>query len=232
MENLEQKIMGEIASGRVTVRSRYLFMAEKLGLGSAMILTALLASLLLAMILWYMKDSGTLSYLSFGSDGLLAFWESFPYGLIVSAIIVFLLAGYLVKKSGWVYQIQFGTIVVGIVAILSIIGLALTFTNLPAKIGREEFAPAKPLFRPILPSHKMGRGGMMGKVVIWNNPKGVILTPHGNRVIDAQFAPLSEREPIIVGVQVMLVGRPEDGIFLVRHIRVVPEDRLPQKMLQ
>ena len=51
MENLKKKIMGEIESGRVTVRSRYLFMAEKLGLGSAMVLTVVLGSLFVALVL-------------------------------------------------------------------------------------------------------------------------------------------------------------------------------------
>ncbi len=232
MENLEKKIMGEIESGRVTVRSRYLFMAEKLGLGSAMVLTVVLGSLFVALVLWYMKNSETLSYLSFGSDGILAFWESFPYGLLVSSIIIFLLIAYLFKKSGWVYKIPFGFIILALIACLSIIGIALNFTTLPGQISRQEIGPAKPLFRSILPNQKMGKGGMVGKMAVWEDPRGMVLTPHGLRPINAEYAPENERKSITVGVTVMMVGRPEEGIFIVRHIRIIPKDRLPQRMLQ
>lgn len=232
MEDLEKKIMGEITSGRVTLRSRYLFMAEKLGLGSAMILTAILGSLLVALILWYMKNSETLSYLSFGSDGLLAFWESFPYGLIVGAILMIVLVGYILKKSGWVYQIPFGIMAIGAITGVTLIGVALAFTSVPEYIGKQESGPAKMIFKPVLPANKPGKGGMMGKIVEWENPRGVVLTPHGLRVINAEFAPKPEREKIVVGVVVMVVGRPHEEIFLVRHIRIIPKDRVPQRMLQ
>lgn len=232
MNNLEKKIMGEIASGRVTVRSRYLFMAEKLGLGSAMALTAFLGSLLFALILWYMKDAETLSYLSFGSDGLLAFWESLPYGLLVSAIITFLLAGYLVKKSGWVYQVPFGIFVISAIALLSIIGLGLTFTNLPGKIGMEEFETTKPIFRPILSSNRAGKSSLVGKVTVWEDPVGIIITPHGARPIDAHFTPTIEREKIAPGLILMVIGKPEDEIFMVRHVKIVPENKMRHMRLE
>lgn len=232
MNNLEKKIMGEIASGRVTVRSRYLFIAEKLGLGSAMALTAFLGSLLFAILLWYMKDAETLSYLSFGSDGLLAFWESLPYGLLVSAIIAFLLAGYLVKKSGWVYKVPFGIFVISAIALLSIIGLGLTFTNLPRKIGMEEFETTKPIFRPILPANKTGKSSLIGKITVWEDPSGILATPHGPRPIDAHFVPAIERAHITPGLILMVIGKPEDDVFVARHLRIVPENKMRHMRLE
>ena len=45
--NLEDKVMSEIKSGRVKLRSKYIFLAEKLGVGSVLVFTILLAVLFL-----------------------------------------------------------------------------------------------------------------------------------------------------------------------------------------
>lgn len=224
--------MGEIASGRVTLRSRYIFIAEKLGLGSAMALTAFLGSLLIALILWQMKDSDTLSYLSFGSDGLLAFWERLPYGLFVSAIIACVLAIYLVKKSGWAYKIPFGLFIINAIACVSIIALGLTYTNLPKKIGMEEFETTRPIFKPILPANTVSKNSLIGKLTVWEDPMGTIITPHGLRLIDTHFTPTSEREHIVPGIVIMVVGKPTDDVFMVRHLRIVPENKMRHMRLQ
>ena len=64
--NLENKIMSEIASGKVKLRSRYLFFSEKLGLRSVAILTILLAVLAFTVILFYLVSADSLNYLEFG----------------------------------------------------------------------------------------------------------------------------------------------------------------------
>ena len=71
--NIEDKVMSEINSGRVKLRSKYIFLAEKLGIGSAFALSALLGVLFFTLVLYYLRASDNLRYLSFGSRGLFAF---------------------------------------------------------------------------------------------------------------------------------------------------------------
>ena len=98
--NLEDKVMESIKGGNVKLRSRYLFLAEKLGLGSALVLTILLAVLFFSLVLFYLQATDNLWYLSFGSRGIYAFLESFPYFLVVALVILILLSDWILKKSG------------------------------------------------------------------------------------------------------------------------------------
>jgi preprotein translocase subunit SecG len=98
-KDLEKNIMDKIKTGQVKLKSKYVFLAEKLGLGTAFTLSTVLSILLFNLTLFYMKETDNLQYLSFGKRGILAFLESFPYMLVVSFIILILLAGYLISKS-------------------------------------------------------------------------------------------------------------------------------------
>ena len=49
-KDLENKIMSKIKSGKIKLRSRYVFAAQKLGLGGALVLTILLAILFFSLV--------------------------------------------------------------------------------------------------------------------------------------------------------------------------------------
>ena len=63
-DKLENSIMGKIKTGQVKIRSKYVFIAEKLGLGTAFALSVLLSILLFNLILFYLKEilSGGLAF--------------------------------------------------------------------------------------------------------------------------------------------------------------------------
>ena len=89
---IEEKVMAEIKSGKVKLRSRYVFLAEKLGIGSAFIFSVFLAVLFFTLVLFYLQASDNLGYLSFGSRGMFAFLETFPYLLVATLIICVFIA--------------------------------------------------------------------------------------------------------------------------------------------
>jgi hypothetical protein len=98
-EKLENSIMGKIKSGQVKLKSKYIFWAEKLGLGTAFALTVILSILFFNLILFYLKETDNLKYLSFGKFGIFAFLESFPYLLVVVFIVLIVLAGCFIQEA-------------------------------------------------------------------------------------------------------------------------------------
>src|SRR3989338_8494632 len=114
---MEEKVMKEINQGSVKLRSRYLFLADKLSMGSVLALTVLLAILFCSLALLYLKSSDNLGYLSFGNRGVLAFLESFPYFLMAMIIVLMFFAGFLIKKSDISYKNPFGYYALGLVGV-------------------------------------------------------------------------------------------------------------------
>ena len=64
--HLETKIMKKIKDDKISFRSKYVFLAQKLGLGGGFALSLVLAILFLNLAFFTMKASGTLEFLSFG----------------------------------------------------------------------------------------------------------------------------------------------------------------------
>ena len=136
---IENEVMNKISSGKLQLRSKYIFLAEKLGIGSAFTLTILLAVLCFNLALFYLRASDNMAYLSFGSQGFLTFLESFPYLLVVALIILVFCAGWLIKKSDLSYKKPFGYFAVGLICFVVIGGIILTYTTVAGKIGQENF---------------------------------------------------------------------------------------------
>jgi len=160
-QNLENKIMGPIKRGEIKLRSKYIFLAEKLGLEGGAIFTILLAVLFFNLILFYMKESDNLIYLTFGPNGFLPFLESFPYLLVVALIVVIFLSGFLISKTDFSYKKSFGQWALGLIAIIIIVGTGLTFTNI-----NKEFQKYPQIFmHPFSQSRPPLNRGMVGIVI-------------------------------------------------------------------
>lgn len=227
--NIESKVMDEITSGRVKLRSRYIFLAEKLGLGSALALTILLAVLFFNLVLYYLKASDNIGYLSFGSNGLFAFLESFPYLLVVVFVFLILVAGYIFKKTNIAYKKPFGYMAIGLVLSVLLVGVVLTYTGIAEKIEEESYRgrPAGFLFRPFLKhGFDQRKFGVAGRVIELNKKNIVLQTPGGLIKIET----LSGEDlwkKIAVNNFIIAIGEKREDVFVVQKLRVIDEDDLP-----
>lgn len=218
-DNLEQNIMSKIRSGQVGMRSKYVFLAEKLGLGSATALSVLLAVVFCAFALLYAKITDNLMYLSFGKDGLFAFLESFPYAFVIGFIGCLLLAGYLITRAEWSYKHPFGFVAVGlVVAVLGIAG-AIAYTDMFEQQVLETRVPG--LFAKPFDEH-MRKNGIAGKVFEVGDGYAILQTPRGFEKIeyDGQAPAVGE---FIVGT-----GVRTESAFEIKRMRVVDEDAFPR----
>lgn len=221
-KELENSIMGKIKSGQVKLRSKYVFLAEKLGLGTAFALSVLLSILFFNLILFYLKETDNLKYLSFGKFGIFAFLESFPYLLIIVFIILIVLSGYLLTRSDVSYKKPFGYLAVSMAVIIMILGAVLTYTNLGQVLEREARAgneSMKVLFRPLIDERNNGVAG----VVFEKGDNYLILqTPQGLKRIETQDVSNIEKDQFIIAV-----GKGDKSSFKATKIKVVNKEEMP-----
>jgi len=229
--NVEDKVMSQIKSGRVKLRSKYLFLAEKLGLGSAFVLTFMLAALFFGLSLFYLKATDNLWYLSFGSRGLLAFLESFPFVLVIGWIVLLFLAGFIFRKSGALYDKPFGYLALALVGFIIIIGTIFSFTHLTERMEGVAFGPRsggavfRPFFKPGLDERNRG---IAGRIVEIGADYINIQTP--NRIIKVNLGRLEEgpKKKLEVGMFVVAVGEKHGEEFVATGLHDINnEEEMP-----
>ncbi len=180
-KQLESEVMAKIKSGQIKLRSKYIFLAEKLGLGSAFILSVLLAVLFFSLVLFYLRASDNLFYLSFGSVGLFAFLESFPYLLVISLIILIFVAGLIIKKSDITYQKPFGYLALALVGFILIAGVGLALTNIAEMVQRSSLS-IRPMGMMLSPfgagEASEGNRGVAGRITEVGNGYALVQTPN------------------------------------------------------
>ncbi|MFA5432991.1 MAG: hypothetical protein WC319_09005 [Candidatus Paceibacterota bacterium] len=224
-EKLENSIMGKIKSGQVKLKSKYAFLAEKLGLGTAFTFSVLLSILFFNLILFYLKETDNLKYLSFGKFGIFAFLESFPYLLVIVFIILIVFSGYLLTRSDVSYKKPFGYLAIGMIAIIMILGGILTYTNLGQSFEREARRgneSVRVFFKPLINDHNNGVAG----VVFEQNENYLILqTPQGMRRVEIEEV---EDIPSIKKDQfVIAVGFGEKSSFKATKIMIADKGEMP-----
>jgi len=228
--DVEKKVMSAIKSGHIKLRSRYVFLAEKLGFGSAIVFTVVLAVLFFSLTFFYLKATDNLWYLSFGSRGLFAFLESFPYLLVVASVFLVCVAGLIIKRSGALYRRPFGFVAVGLVGFVVIVGIVLAFSDIFDGIEHRAFGDrcGGRFFKPFLHRGIEARGhGMVGRVLEVNGVSLNLQTPFGIRKVDVSIVEDAPNMQIVAGMFVMAVGEQRGDVFFARGLRLINENDMP-----
>lgn len=213
--DIQNKVMADIQSGRVKLRSRYVFWAEKLGLGGAVVLSIFIAVLVCTLALFYLTASDTLAYLNFGQSGLVAFLDSFPYALVTTLIIIILLAGFLLKKTDLVYKYSYAYVALGLLAVIVTGGLALAATNVAETLQTQSF------IRPFMRHSVANRAhGVTGRVLEVAPMTLLVQTPQGVLLVHLEYVvkPLPPLEP---GLFIMSIGKMRPPEFWAERVRVI-----------
>lgn len=213
-EDLENKVMKEIKTGRVKLRSKYIFLAEKLGLGSGLILTVLLAILFFNLILFYLKETDSLIYLTFGTGGLLPFLESFPYLLVVLFIGIIFLAGFLIKKTDFSYKKSFGELAVYFICFVILAVAVLVVFNLDNNFKKHQGEFIHPFFESRFPL----KNGMAGTIVQKNENILILNTSEGLKSVNSKYVSNIDLKE---GDFIVAIGKDEQGEFFAKDIRII-----------
>lgn len=227
---IESLVMENIKSGKVKLRSKYIFLAERLGLGSAVVLSLLLCILFFNLALFYLKTSDNLGYLSFGSRGFFAFLESFPYLLVISLIIFIFIAGFLFKKTEIAYQKPFGYLAIGLVVFILLSGIALAFTNIAEQIEQQTFEARsfgfffQPFLRQGMEDHQRG---IVGRVIQIGDAYVVVQTPRAIERVDLANVDNFDKDILVEGNFIMAIGQRDDDTFKAINLRPIDQSEMP-----
>ncbi len=227
-KTIEEKIMGEIHSGKIKLRSKYVFLAEKLGLGSAVVFSILLCALAFHILLFYLQATDNLIYLSFGKIGILAFLESFPYLLVIGFICLVFLAAILVKKSNLSYKRPFIYSMMLLLGLIVVGGSALTYTGVADKLEDEgcNKAQGRNFLRVFFADCAHSRRyGVAGRIFDFESQAILLQTPNGLRRVMVLSDP--SLNLLRRGQFVVVVGQMRDEIFWSEQIRIIDEGRIP-----
>ncbi len=227
---IEDKVMAEIKSGRVKLRSKYIFLAEKVGLGGVLGLSIVLAILFFNLTLFYLKATDNLQYLSFGREGFFVFLESFPYPFIIVFILFLILSGYFITKSDFAYKKPFAYWALGITFFVLISGGVLAFTDVSEKIEEAAYSsrPAGFFLKPFYKAgFKMRERGLAGIIYEKSQEYLIIKTPHGLQRVLLNDLTLDERLSFKVGQFVMAVGERRGYDFIAHDLKIMKKGELP-----
>jgi len=218
---LENKIMGKINDGKIRLKSKYVFWAEKLGLGTAFTLSIVLSILFFNLILFYLKETDNLKYLSFGKFGIFAFLESFPYLLVIVFIVLIVFSGYLITKSDASYKKPFGQLIIFMISFIVFFGVVLTYTGLSQKIENHSRNLREPI-RMLLPLAEIHDRGVSGIIFEKYDNYLIIQTPQGLRRIEFE-----NNNDLKEGSFVIAVGERKGFNFFASEIKVIERDDVP-----
>lgn len=226
-KKLEEKIMDQIKKGKIKVRSKYVFLAEKLGIGSAFVLSFILAILFFNLILFYLKTSDNLKYLSFGSFGFLAFLDSFPYLLVVSFIILLVIIIFIFSKTRFSYKKSFRDSVIAIILLILIGGGVLAYTDFSKNIEENSFNRGLgSVFRPFLQrGMEMRDRGMAGRIYQVAENYLIVETPHGQQKISLEV--IKEKQNFKKGDFIISIGERRGDLFIAFDIKVLDPSEMP-----
>ncbi len=221
---LEERIMAEIKSGHIRLRSKYIFLAEKLGLGGGLTLSVLSAVFFLNLAMFYIKSSGYLAYLSLGSGGALAFLESFPYLWVIGFIAFMILAACLLKKYDVSYKRSFVYITAALIIFVVSGGSIMAWSGVNKVLeervddGRKESFILKPFYGR---KDMEQRFGVVGKVEEIKDGNLIVSTPHGIKAIRIN----DDMDDIEEGDYIVAAGRDRGEGFHARSIKPMDEKR-------
>ena len=162
---LKAKVMKKIRDEKINFRSRYIFLAKKLGLGGGLTLSLILAALFLNLTFFGVKASGSLGFLSFGRKGILAFLESFPYHWTLIGLAFFILASIILSRYDISYKKPFKRILAILLLSVFIAGAVLSVSGVNEAIEDRVNQGHFPFLRSFYGKrHGMWRNALLGEI--------------------------------------------------------------------
>jgi len=227
--NLEDEIMKKIKGGQIKLKSKYIFLAEKLGLGSAFLLSVVLAILFFSLLLFYLRVSDNLIYLSFGSSGVLAWLESFPYLLVISFVIFILFSVYLLKKTDLSYKKPFVYFLLALLIFVILSGSVLAFTKAIDRLENKsmEYGFGNQMLKPFLGSGcGCGNYSVAGRIMEIKDDWLALQTPTEIKKIDLKDLDLDLKMNLEEGFFVAILGREENEYFSAKMLKVIDDESM------
>ncbi|MDZ7798987.1 MAG: hypothetical protein U5L76_05325 [Patescibacteria group bacterium] len=224
--NLAQKINKTIKEKKIKMRSRFSVMAEKLGLESAAVLLILISILIIGLIGYVLIESGALEFTDFGWSGFGIVFLKFPYELLIIAIVLIIITGYILKSFDFSYKNNFSLIIVLIVFGVILFGLTTAAFNIPRKIhnlAQEKNIPFASSFFKQKIGYNLKKGpAQIGEIINLENNLITITTPLEEEieVIYDQETLMPQDIELEIGQKIAVLGQLENGLLKAQGIKI------------
>ena len=96
--DMRSRVMADIKQKRIKMRSHFVFVAEKLGLEGALILTVLVSAVFVSLVFYFIAHTGLEKFLTLGFPGAKVFFVTLPYDYIIFFLLTVALAIYLANQ--------------------------------------------------------------------------------------------------------------------------------------
>jgi hypothetical protein len=173
--DLEGKILKTIETKHLKMRPRWEFVAEKIGLESALILTLLVISTLFSLLFLYSKANEIHRLLEFGTDGWWYVFVSFPYEIFLIITTLIFLLNMIARKLEFSYKIRpavwYGSMFILFIAVTLIAEIIGAHNALYDYEENNELPLLKPYFSRL---HNITDQSIEGDVLETNNDGFII----------------------------------------------------------
>jgi hypothetical protein len=233
--DISNLVLQKIAKEKISIRSKYLVLAEKLGLSGGLALTIIASIIFVNFILYWLKSSDNLEFLSFGNQGILAFLQSFPYLLVTGGIVFLVLASLLLKKFDISYKKPYRILVVCLVLLTFFISGIMAISGANEKLEQAIIHGRLRSLKPFipLPPRKgiMGRNGLIGEIM--EIEKNYFTIQAGEKKVKINFDQNTHfpmGSDFSIGDKIGSIGKFENDEFEAIGIRIINHRLIQQRI--
>lgn len=122
---LKDEIMSQIKDGKLSMKARWIYVAQKIGLRSGLTLTLLVSAFLINLFLFYIKANELWPSLHMGDSFSQRLFHNLPYPLFFLMLLSFVVLNFLIKKTDIFYKIPKSVMIALIILLLFFIATIL-----------------------------------------------------------------------------------------------------------
>jgi len=102
--NISNLVLEKIDSGKIKMRPRWKFLADKIGLEFSLVCVLLSGVFVSSLIMYYWQINELEYYFGFGYAGIKHVLSSLPYELFITVVLLIVFLNFLIKKMEWGYK--------------------------------------------------------------------------------------------------------------------------------
>ena len=219
--DLSKKISERIKDGKVKMRPRWFFVAEKLGLESVLLISVILGIIILAVILYIMDQNGVFEFAEFGWKGWLVILNNIPFNLIITAIIFFLVSLVIISQFDVSYQKPFYLFSCSVLLIMAMLGFGLFWSGVgEAMFNSSVSAKMATVYQNKIVNSPKSDRAVIGKIIKIGDQTFFIVTPQ-NKVIQVRYG--LNHTPLVFneGQTIKIIGRRDGENFKAESIKII-----------
>lgn len=212
--SLSNRVMKEIHERRITMRSRWYFIAGTIAFGTGLAAAALTAIAFFSILFFRIHAYGHFGYLWFGRLGLRALWGSFPWTTLIIAICGLSVGILLLRRLDAAYRRNYRAIAAGVTLATITAGILLGI------FGLQHVSQFSCLDRYLHRRQAIGSHWIVGEIVTVNAQELELRTPSGElaRVVWDDETMLPHGAQFVYGQRIRVVGTWENNTFKAQGI--------------